>query len=242
MEIKVLNRGEAQAAMEEWISSAPILPQIDSDYAVIRRELVDAFRKIQEEKTEESDSVSDYYVDVHFGIALHQCLSKCSVFSLRNASDDGFWRYLSVKVIPDIVSVRWGKNNESHFWSVPRRIWLKQLWWYVYLCWNNNIGETEKIMESPNCSTDTILNLVERSGRKGTDVDSYRKIMYYYTNIPIDVLRNFKRTRKSEDLFRIVMKLNTARMLVMEPSLCSGGCDGYVRQLFADAGVEINAA
>ena len=37
------------------------------------------------------------------------------------------------------------------------------------------------------------------------------------------------------------MKLNTARMMVVEPSLCYGGCQGYAKKLFLDAGINMNA-
>jgi hypothetical protein len=162
-------------------------------------------------------------------------------FSLRVAADDGFWRYLSLVVIPEAVAIRWGKDNEDHYWRLPRRIWPKQLWWYIHLSWNTDEKTTMQILESTNCSTDTILNLVERSGKKGTCIDAYRWIVYFYSIVPPKVLSEYNKNRKKDDLFRVVMKLNTARMLVAEPALCIGGFKGYANKLFVDAGMDIDA-
>lgn len=244
MNIKRLNRGEAEKAMSEWISSFPQLPALDNEYSVIRNDLNVLFKKVEDKVCENELKIDSYYTDAQFGMLLYTYLGKQSWFSLRVAADDGFWRYLSLRVIPDIVAKRWGKDNESHYWSVSRRIWLKQLWWYIYLSWAGDEAATRKIVESSNCSTDTILNLVERSGKKGTCTDAYRYIMHYYSIIPNDVLSAYNKMRKKlnkkDDLFEVIMKLNTARMMVTEPELCSGGCKGYARKLFVDAGIDID--
>lgn len=236
MEVKRLNPGDCLKAMNEWINMFPQLPAVEGEYSVIRNDLVNLFSSVKNEVGEQGD----YYVDEKFGIALYLYLERKSWFSLRLAADDGFWRYLSLVVVPDIVAVRWGKDNEDHYWKLSRRIWLKQIWWYIYLSWNENEKNTIKILESPNCSTDTILNFVERSGRKGTCVDAYRQIIKIYSSIPAEKLREFNRGRKAENLFRVIMKLNTARMMVMEPALCEGGCEGYALKLFRDAGITID--
>ena len=102
--------------------------------------------------------------------------------------------------------------------------------------------KTEEVVSSKHFTTDTILNFEERTGRKGTCVEAYRKIIYYYSRISEDVLKGYskKKSGSSDDLFRVVMKLNTAKMMVMEPALCLGGEDEYAKGLFRDAGVEIN--
>lgn len=241
MEIKTLNRGEAEKAMNEWISLFPQTPKLDSDYTILRNDLITLFQTVLNKAEEKNIKPQDYYTDAQFGILLYAYLKKQNWFSLRVAADDGFWRYLSLKVIPDAVAVRWGKDNEGHYWSIPRRIWLKQLWWYVHLSWYNDENATRKVVESPNCSTDTILNFVERSGKNGTCIDAYRWIIYFYSIIPSDVLSSYNKGRKTDDLFRVVMKLNTARMMVVEPSLCYGGCQGYAKKLFLDAGINMNA-
>lgn len=240
MEIRTLNRGEAEKAMTEWIEMSPKVPKLDGDYSILRNDLINLFNSVLDSGEEKSLKPQDYYTDAQFGVLLYTYLKKQSWFSLRVAADDGFWRYLSLKVIPDAVAVRWGKDNEGHYWSIPRRIWLKQLWWYVHLSWLNDEETTRKIVESPNCSTDTILNFVERSGKNGTCIDAYRWIVYFYSMIPGDVLSAYNKGRKTDDLFRVVMKLNTARMMVAEPALCRGGCQGYARKLFTDVGLDMD--
>ena len=242
MDIKRLNRGEAETAMLEWNESYPQLPQLDGDYAVIRNDLTTLFQNVLSSAEAKGYKPRDYYTDAQFGLLLYMYLSKKSWFSLRLAADDGFWRYLSLKVIPDVVAVRWGKENDSHYWSTPGRIWLKQIWWYVYLAWSKDESTTRRILESPNCSTDTILNFVERTGKKGTCVDAYRWIIYFYSAIPQHMVSEYKKKGKNHDLFRVVMKLNTARMMVAEPALCIGGCKGYAKKLFVDAGLEMDTA
>lgn len=242
MEIKRLNRGEAEKAMSEWLASYPQLPALNIEYSALRNDLTNLFQSVMGLAVSNEVRPRDYYIDAQFGILLYMYLSKKDWFSLRLAADDGFWRYLSLKVIPAAVAERWGKDNESHYWSTPGRIWLKQIWWYVYLSWSKNESTTRSILESPNCSTDTILNFVERTGKKGTCVDAYRWIIYLYSMIPQSMVAEYKKQGKNHDLFRVVMKLNTARMMVAEPVLCAGGCEGYAKKLFYDAGLDIDIA
>ena len=242
MEIRRLNRGESEKAMKEWIASYPQLPPLDGDYAVLRSDLTGLFRSVLNNAEAKGFKPRDYYTDAQFGLLLYTYLSNKTWFSLRLAADDGFWRYLSLKVIPDVVAVRWGKDNDSHYWSIPGRVWLKQIWWYIYLSWTKDEYTTRKIIESPNCSTDTILNFVERTGKKGTCIDAYRWIIYLYSMIPPHLVSEYKKKGKNHDLFRVVMKINTARMMVVEPALCAGGYKGYAKKLFVDAGLDIDAA
>lgn len=240
MEILKLNRGDSEKAMNEWVDSYPNLPVINSEYTIIRNDLTTLFRSVQDNATDENLKVHDYNTDVQFGILLYMYLKKQDWFSLRLASDDGFWRYMSLKVIPDAVAIRWGKDNDSHYWSTPGRIWLKQIWWYIHLSWKDNEHITREIVENPNCSTDTILNFVERTGKKGTCVEAYRWIIYYYSLVPAEALSEYNKKGKNHNLFRVIMKLNTARMMMSEPSLCIGGCKGYAKKLFIDAGFDFN--
>ena len=235
-----LSRGDSETAMKEWKESFPQPPVLNGDLLVLRNDLLKLFQLVLENADSKGLNLRDYYTDREFGISLYVYLSKKEWFSLRVAADDGFWRYMSLKVIPDVVATRWGKDNDDHYWSIPRRIWLKQIWWFVYLSWRKDEITTRGILESPNCSTDTILNFVERTGKKGTCVDAYRWIIYIYSKIPQSAVSEYKKQGKNHDLFRVVMKLNTARMMVLEPSLCTGGDQGYAEKLFKDAGLDID--
>ena len=140
------------------------------------------------------------------------------------------------------MAQRWGKDNEDHYWSKPTRIWFRSIWWYVHLAWQGDYESTRRVLETPFFTTDTILNFEERNGRKGTCVDAYRAIIKHYSTIPDSIVKQYGSRKKgnSDDLFRVVMKLNTAKMMVMEPALCKGGVDGYARELFENAGVVID--
>ena len=51
----------------------------------------------------------------------------------RVASSDGVWRYIQLCVVPEIIATRWGIENKDRFYKVSRRLYLKILWWNVYL-------------------------------------------------------------------------------------------------------------
>ena len=240
MNVRFLNRGEAEKAMGEWLANYPQQPEISEEYDVIRNDLTLLFQSVMQEAENENIKSKEYFIDADFGMKLYCYLKKQNWFSVRLAADDGFWRYMSLKVIPEVVGKRWKKDNEDHYWSKTNRIWLKQIWWYIYLSWKKDEETTKHIIESPNCSTDTILNFVERTGQnKGTCVDAYRWIAYFNSIIPAEVVSayNKKLKNKSDTLFRIIMRLNTAKMFVVEPLLCMDGYEGYARKLFVDAGI-----
>ena len=238
MTFKKLSRGEAQIAMKEWIEKYPELPEVDSFHEKIRNDLQKLNQEIRDVKDEK------YYVDAHLGLALYEYLWNIPEFNMRVAADDDFWRYLSLKVVPDLVAQRWGKDNESHYWSRPTRIWLRSIWWYVHLSWQGDLEKTRELLECDHFTTDTILNFEERSGRFGTYVDAYRYILLNYSKVSKEDIKKFSRGKSSDsdDLFRVVMKLNTAKMMVLDPALYLGGLDAYAKSLFYDAGVTIDVA
>lgn len=244
MVVKTLSRGQAQEAMREWVENYPKLPKIDDDLLQLRKDIQAINEKVRSDMQSQTAIKSvDYFIDYNIGLLLYEYLWNQQGFSLRVAANDGFWRYLSVKVVPDVVSQRWGKENDSHFWSQPTRIWLRSIWWYVHLAWQGDAESTQKVLSCKYFTTDTILNFEERTGRNGTNVDAYRQIIKCYSEVPEDIVKNNSRgkSNSSDDIFRIVMKLNTARMMVMDPSLCQGGEEAYAKALFRDAGVDLDA-
>lgn len=46
MDIKKLNRGEAEKAMSEWLDSFPQLPSLDGDYSILRNDLTILFQSV----------------------------------------------------------------------------------------------------------------------------------------------------------------------------------------------------
>lgn len=197
--------------------------ELDSDYIEIRNALL--------KKYEEISTGHKYTTDYKFGIALYVVLGKHN-FTIRDASNDDIWRYLSLNVIPDIVAKRWGKNAEIRYYKQGSRIWLKTIWWYIFLSiQNNSESETVKIIKDN--STDQILQLVDRIGKHGYYVVAYRRIMYYYWKA-----RQIN-PNVGEEEFRRVMTLHTALCKSIEPGLCDGGEDGYAKMLFERIGVKV---
>ena len=137
-------------------------------------------------------------------------------------------------VILDIVFNRWGgyQEKKDRFYSKKTRLWLSQIWWYIHFSLQNDLSETEKMLKGEAFNTDTILQLVDRTGAKGTFVELDRQIMREYAN------RSEKDINKDIDwpqVFRRVMRLNTAKIMLFEPAFYCNGIKGYVNSLFDEA-------
>ena len=199
-----LSKKEAAEAMNAWLESSFSLPPLNKEYLGVRGDLITLFNESKDEAGDERN----YKMDVFFGIALYDYLSKKPWFTERLAADDGFWRYLTLRVVPQLVGKRWGNDNDEHYYSKPNRNWLKALWWFVHLSLRRgDLVRTKTMLLGDGFSTDTILNLVERSGRHGTNVAVYRTIMYKFSCLKEPSMTGFRK----------VMKLNTAKSVVIEP-------------------------
>ena len=242
MKIMELSKKEALQCLKTWRVNPAELPSLDKDYEQIRKDLIGLYnctKSILEKEQKESK----YDLDVLFGLSIYQYFNQQKWFSLRTAASDGFWAYLCINVIPDLVAERWGIDNDEHYFLKPRRNWLYSLWWYVHLSWQGDLESTKNILQYSKYSTDTIQQLVERTGRKGTFVEVYRNIVYYYTHISEKEFEKYYDKNNSEqkkrDLFRTIMILNTAKVVLIEPALYIGGEREYARSLFIDAGIKI---
>ena len=200
-------------------SVEPINPR--NEFIELRQQLIKARDDIFEAHNLDKANKLEYSFDLLFGLEVYQILNEDIGFTNRVATNDDVWRYLSICVIPDIVHSRWSLNAD-HFYKISRRIWLKTIWWYIHLSWRGNKEDTYEILKDN--STDTILQLVERPGI-GYYTEMYRELMLQYTNYE----------DKSRNLFRMVLKLNTARLLTISPELVEGGISGYVSSLFEAA-------
>ena len=201
-------------------------------YLPLRNKLVQAYDAVVAEVNELSGSANAkiYQKEYRFAMQVYSVLNDEGM-TVRTASDDGVWRFLSMIVCPDIVYDRWKSSsdprliNADRFYLKTRRIWLKILWWYVYLCWQGSSEQTAGLIATNNA--DEISQLVERAGTGGYRVDLFREIIRYYdTNIPQ------KKRIEEKNLLSRVLKLNIARSQVIEPDLAAGGVPGYVEQLF----------
>lgn len=186
-----------------------------------RNEMLKANEKIKQ--INETENLSSYQQDLLFGLELFKSLDNIYGVSEREASQDAKWRHLSLNVIPDLVHNRWG-FNESRFYQHSSRMYLKSMWWYIYLSWQGSEKKTFDTLKKH--TTDEVSQIVDRAGSKGYRVDLYRELMKYYGDIEI------KGNYKKNELFRKVMKLNTARVKIIEPALYQGGTKQYVKELF----------
>lgn len=210
--------GQAEKDFNNLTSDNVIQTNLSHDFKLIRDELIET-RDIIYDIYEFDDGIHHKYTfDLEFGLFFYQLLN--TKIENRDIYLDDVWRFLSIKVIPDIIHARWNLNEDRYF-KMSRRIYLKQLWWYIHLSWNTNAKKTYEILK--NNTTDTILNLVERPGL-GYNIEMYREIMKQYSNYK----------DSNGILLRRIMVLNTARSKNISPELVEGGVSGYVNKLFKD--------
>lgn len=198
----------------------------DSSYQSLRDAVVQSFLDAENEK--------EYDLDLNVGLTLFEELNTNIGFNLVLASDDDIWRYLSCVVFPDLTYLRYPKPakgdirlNKKRFYSHTRRIWVKTLWWYVYLSWQGSKEETYKVLKD--FGTDTISDFIERPG-KGYRVDMFRELMKQYSGIDA----------KSSDLFNRIQKQNLVNCRTVEPALTENAEKGYVKSLFDQLDIVVN--
>jgi len=234
MKIVSLSLVDSRSLLSSWDTKT--MPQLEySEYINIRESLQMLYNNVKNSLPANYDK---YRLDVEFGVKLKSYFDTQSWFNLRVASDIGFWRYLSVVVVPNIVLERYPIESVDHYYDNPNRIWLHSIWRYAFLAWYSDEITTKTLLLKSQFSTDTIMNIVERSGRKGTLISLYRELIKRYALMTPVQIASFKKPKTSRDsLFRSLMRLNTARIMVLEPSLCKDGISGYIDSLFADLGI-----
>ena len=196
--------------------------EFDSEYAEFRKELVNSFK----DALTETGGKYTYTLDLRVGIKLYELLKPENGFNMVVANDDDIWRYISVCVMPDITYMRYPKPeqgairlNQKRFFSHTRRIWLKTLWWYIYLGWQGTADDTYEILK--NNGTNIISHFIERPG-KGYRPVLFRSMMKAYSSVPV----------QKDEVFRAAAKLNLAKCKTIEPALTLGGESVYSCQLF----------
>jgi hypothetical protein len=237
MNWKTLSRLEASSIANDWNSadSSKFLrifeswggksnDSLNADYKKMREGLLKA--SVESYGGTDGTRSKGYGADLAFGLKIYELFVKEFGLNAGTASDDGVWRYIQMKVVPDLIFERWsadgGPNriNNDRFWKDSRRMWLKTMWWYIHLSLqNDSLEETERILIGN--GSDDISQLVERSG-SGYRVELYRAIMRRY----------FDSERKDRQILRKVLKLNVVRCATVEPLLFSSGIEDYVNSLF----------
>lgn len=191
------------------------------------------YRKIRQDLLNIAGTIEkSYSFDLKFGTSLYVYFNQLDGFNESIASNYDFWRYLSIKVVPDIVEKRHGLVP-AYYYEKNVRIYLSTLWWFIHLTYQGTIDKTLVCLKELN--TDYILQLVERPGKNGIYVDIMRCIIRKISKLPIEI-RNQK--LNGANLFRRIMIQNTAKFenynLVFE-----GKVDEYVDGLFKSCNVSV---
>ena len=232
MEWLELSKDKAQKEFEQYSNiikeDVKLLNEIKviDSYQEIKRDIYKIFYEVVNELNIKVEDVnkSGYKFDYKFALKLYKLLNEKYNFNKNIASNNGIWRYIQIKVCPYLVLLRWGENAE-HFYSRTSRLWLKSLWWYIFLAWKENEDITTKILECHN--SDTFVQLVERTGKYGYRVELYNEILFKRCMYEVN-----------SETFRKIMVLNTMRVKVVDPYLVEGGIEAYVDELYRDALME----
>ena len=201
----------------------------DESYKELKEDIIGEFYKTLNELDIKDNEVKlkAYDVDYIFGIKLYKLLTYKYNMSENEAGDSDIWRYIQLKVCPQIIKYRYG-INEDRFYKKSRRMWLETLWWYIFLSWREDENTTKKILEAN--TTDTILNIIDRTGLYGYRKELFNEILY----------KKYQYNVLDRDQFRKIMTLNTMRLQVIDPYLVDGGIEKYVDEIFKEAGVNID--
>lgn len=224
MDWKEISREESSEQFNEYCKTKKA--NCPDKYKIFRDEILNLFvctlSEIGIDPVDINSKNYSYQVDYLFGLKFYQLVNERYNMSIRAASTDGVWRFLSTCVVPDLVEMRYGLDHPDRFWKKPKRIWLRVIWWYIHLSWQGDEQSTREILKDN--STDEILQLVDRCGHDGYRVDLYREIMKQYARMDAS-------TRRKDQIFRRMMVLNTAKVQVIEPELVDGGEPQYVDDL-----------
>jgi len=200
-----------------------VVTDYSEEYEELRKKIIAVFEEAKR-------NGKGYEIDLRVGLAIYREFNPATGFSLVMANDDDIWRYLSCKVFPDITYERYpkpekevrengGRLNHKRFYSHTRRIWLKTLWWYVFLSWQGDEKSTYEVLK--HFGTDTISDFIERTGR-GYRVLMYRQLMLAYSQAD----------NKLADTFNRLQVQNLVNCRTTEPALVKGAEKGYVDKLF----------
>lgn len=223
MEWKELSKNDAKKYYETHLIQNEFKDKNDYDikYANLKNKLEQYYNETRIELGifNENMSIKNYKFDYLFAIKLYKLLTSDEFYmGEREASNDNIWRYIQLYIVPNIIIKRWGIENAVHLYTQSNRLYLKCLWWYVHLSYDGE--NTKEILMSENFSTDTIVQFTERTGKKGYQIALYRGIIY-----------NAYKYKLNNAEFRKLMKLNSAKIKIINPFLVEGGIDSYVKSL-----------
>lgn len=226
MKWKELTKNEAQQIYEDAINEEKLLYSInDQEYLGLKLLITTAFDNalniLNLTKETLGEANNKYKFDCYFGKEIYKIFTS-DRYSLgeRDASNDDIWRYLQIKIVPELIRSRWSEDSAPRLYKQSNRLYLKTLWWYYHLSLNGDLDNTCEMLLMPCNSTDTIVALVERCGRSGYRLELYREIMKQKIN-----------NKLGTDQFRLLMVLNSARLKLINPYLSTNGIEGYVTNI-----------
>lgn len=221
-DIEAMGEAEFKALVESW--RVLDVPLVADEYESLRRSITSLFKQ---KGGCELKSTKMSPLDIEVGLLLRRELDRMG-FTVADAVNDDVWRYISVKVFPDITYLRYPSDsekgkariNQKRFYSGKWRIWLKSLWWYIHLSWQDSEEETFRVLEGN--GSDIISHFIETPGL-GHRVECRRALMREYAN---------RKDRVTPLMFNSAMKLFGAECRTVEPALTQGGVSGCCKRLF----------
>lgn len=218
MRIKELSREDSKNIFQTLNASfdEEFFGGLDNDYLQIRRDLLEIHNKYE--------GLKDYKYDLEFGLSIYEYFNSKNWFNENVASNYGFWRYLCIKVVPDIIVKRHGLVA-AYYYEKNVRIYLSTLWWYIHMSYQGDMVSTKECLESLN--TDYILQLVERPGREGTYIEISREMMKRISKLPKEELN---KKIGNANLFRRILIQNTAKVNNFN-LLLENDSQGYVENI-----------
>ncbi len=211
---------EFYAIVEEW-KNGKFSDSVDVEYREIREKIFGEYERYKNK--------SGYEIDLRVGLALYE-LFLTDEYKLNPiyANDDDIWRYLSVKVFLDVTYLREPSSDRfgvyfSHdrVYKHTKRIWIKQLWWWIHLAWQGDVDSTYEVLKK--YGSGRISQVLERAG-KGYRIDVTRKLLKKMSE-------RTTQSKVSQDDFRALMMLYYAKMFVVEPTLVDGGIDSFLDKI-----------
>lgn len=225
-----LRKMDARKIAESWendfrTGKDPLVkfkPDLNDAYSKIRSDIMEMFDETLEKYK------FGYEFDAELGLRLFTYFTDNGMTEADAANDD-IWRFIQMKVVPDIICRRWpfkdNKFNDKRFWSAPGRLYLKVIWWYLNIIWAGSEDETREYMSSLDIS-----QITDRSGKRGTRIAVYKEILHVFSSID---------PSKRTGLIDRVLMLNDSYCSVMEPELMDCTLHEYAVGLYRELGIDV---
>lgn len=240
-EYNAMNEVEFDKQIDKWKSND--FSKLDKDYILIRKEVLENEYLASVIYKNKYITSKKYEFDLVFGITLHEALSKRGFIERQGGSKE-VWFYLITCVFPDLVRYRvQSENNEEERFAINKiipnritRLYASRIWWYINLCLqidengNPDYIQTNKVLT--NCTTDTILQLVDRVGDSGYYLEFSRKLAKVLADSKFFEQSDREMTK---NVYRRLHQLNLIKINEVDPCLVPDEYEGYCLELLKEA-------